>query len=177
MPVRDVLFGFRGRLRRRDWWLWSIGLGVTQILTAEIVNLVLFGPTHSLLGGTGQAAAQRATDTGPVAVLWVITLAFLWPWLALSVKRAHDRDGRGVVAAICLLIATIRLPPDFYADAGAKLDAGLWSWLPMTLAAFGLIAAQAYLVVTLGVLDGTKGPNRYGPSPKGSGSDAAAVFD
>lgn len=176
MDARRALFSFHGRMRRRDWWLWSITIGIAQILVAEITNLLLFGPSHSLLGGTGQAAPQRAMDGGPQAVLWVATLAFLWPWLALAVKRAHDRNGMGVVATLCTLIATFRMPPSFYADARVRLDEGVWNWMPMMITALALIAAQLFLLVVLGLLDGTKGPNRFGPSPKGSGGDTAEVF-
>ncbi|WP_292061831.1 DUF805 domain-containing protein [Brevundimonas sp. UBA7664] len=179
MRWRSILFGFEGRLRRRDWWLWSIAVGVVQVLTTEIANLLLFGPTHSLLGGTGQAAAQRATDAGPQLILWVSALVFLWPWLALAVKRAHDRNGWGAAAAVCLLISIFRMPPSFYENTEARLDEGLLAWGPIMVTASALIAAQLFLLVTLGFLDGTKGPNRFGPSPKGAGGPAdkaAEVF-
>lgn len=176
MDARRALLSFDGRMRRRDWWLWSIAVGVTQILTTEIANLLLFGPTHSLLGGTGQAGPQRAMDGGPQTVLWVSALIFLWPWLALAAKRAHDRNARSLAVIICTLIATFRLPADFYANADARLDAGGWNWVPMMITALALIAAQLFLLINLGFLDGTRGPNRFGPSPKGIGGDTAEVF-
>ena len=172
MPLKDLLFGFKGRIRRRDWWLWSIAVGVCQVLIIEIANLLLFGPTHSLLGGTGQAAPQRAADVGAQTVLWVSALVFLWPWLALSMKRAHDRNAWGVAVVVCTLIATFRMPASFYADIGARLDEGLLSWAPVMVTAIALLAAQMFLLITLGFLDGTKGPNRFGPSPKGVGGPA-----
>ena len=36
------------------------------------------------------------------------------------------------------------------------------------------IIGAIWLLVELGFLDGTQGPNRFGPSPKGIGGDAAA---
>ncbi len=44
---------------------------------------------------------------------------------------------------------------------------------------FGLIPlfGWIYLFVVVGCLDGTQGPNRFGPSPKGSiGPYGAAIF-
>jgi len=176
MPFKHALLSFNGRIRRRDWWLWSIIVGIAQILFTEIINLLLFGPSHSLLGGTGQAAPQRAMDGGPQTVLWVATLVFLWPWLALAVKRAHDRNASGVAVTVCTLIATFRMPPSFYADAGVRLDEGVWNWAPMMITALALIAAQLFLLIVLGFLDGTPGPNRFGTSPKGIGDNTAELF-
>lgn len=39
-----------------------------------------------------------------------------------------------------------------------------------------MLAAMIYLLVVVGFLDGTPGPNRFGPSPKGVGGDTAEVF-
>jgi uncharacterized membrane protein YhaH (DUF805 family) len=45
--------------------------------------------------------------------------------------------------------------------------------------AIGLIpiVGPLWLLVELGFLDGTQGPNKYGPSPKGIGGDAPAAAE
>ena len=41
MSVMDKLFSFNGRLRRRDWWLFVILLGiVSAILSGVAMNLM-----------------------------------------------------------------------------------------------------------------------------------------
>lgn len=34
------------KLERRDWWLWLTALVVTQLLTAAVILVTLFGPSH-----------------------------------------------------------------------------------------------------------------------------------
>lgn len=73
-PVQ-ILFGFRGRIPRRTYWLWGV--------------LALFGAAFGLwvlLGIVGLRERQIEV---------VINLALLWPGLAVSVKRWHDRNKSG----------------------------------------------------------------------------------
>ncbi len=44
MDVKRTLFSFNGRLRRRDWWLWSIGLALIQNQAIRMTDTVLLGP-------------------------------------------------------------------------------------------------------------------------------------
>ena len=39
-PVQ-TLFGFQGRLRRSEWWLWVIGLAVAHVAVAAVISLGL----------------------------------------------------------------------------------------------------------------------------------------
>ncbi len=57
------------------------------------------------------------------------------------------------------------------ARSAATTDKSAW------FLAIGLIPliGAIWLFVELGILDGTQGPNRFGPSPKGIGEPAVAV--
>ena len=68
-----TLFGFKGRMRRRDYLLWiflawvTFGLATWLLLLARPPELVILG-------------------LGPLMVVW------LWFFLAQAVKRLHDFD-------------------------------------------------------------------------------------
>jgi len=73
-PVQ-IFLGFRGRISRRTWWLY----GVAALLGLGVLLTVLL------------RVAGAAEDTAAV----LVTLLLLWPTLAVSVKRWHDRGRSG----------------------------------------------------------------------------------
>ena len=155
------LFSFNGRLRRRDWWLWSIGLGLVNFAVTQVVAPMVLGDD-----GRPQITPGSFMPTySPtyMLVLLGMALVLLWPSLALGVRRAHDRDQSGQLFIILCLIGVV------------------CGWAPMIMTTFmhvppfsgftpllglGGLVIGIYLLVTLGFLDGTPGPNKYGPSPK-----------
>jgi uncharacterized membrane protein YhaH (DUF805 family) len=80
---RWLLFSFEGRIGRRSWWLWSaaILIGMALYLTAVL------------------RIAGVAKDTADL----LVNLLLLWPALAISVKRWHDRDKPGWWALIAFV--------------------------------------------------------------------------
>ena len=75
MPPSRLYFDLRGRVSRRQFWLH----GVLALIGVALV-------AHALLG-----IARVSADTADLAV----NLLLLWPALAVSVKRWHDRDRSG----------------------------------------------------------------------------------
>ena len=72
---RWLLFSFDGRIGRRSWWLWgaAVMIGMAMYLTAVL------------------RIAGMSKDT----TVLLVNLLLLWPALAISVKRWHDRDKSG----------------------------------------------------------------------------------
>ncbi len=131
------LLSFQGRQRRLHFWIIALVLGV---LNSIIFNLTI-GPAYmAMLTGTG---SPGAVFSGVGIIGWVVELALLWPSLANSVKRCHDRNKSG------------------------------WWLIAYYLACFTIIGAL-WPLIELGFLDGTQGPNRFGPSPKGIGGPVVA---
>lgn len=150
------LLSFNGRLRRSHYWVTSIALGVVKAVLTVILTAV---------------AGQAMTGDGWVGSL--VEALFLWPTLALLVKRGHDRDRParfGLVLVIIVIAAAL--------GAGA---AEAFGRQPLMIACFVVLAASfGFLLVDYGFIDGTPGPNRFGPSPKGIGAgalDVAETFD
>ena len=143
MTVVQKVFGFEGRLRRRDYWLLNLVLGVVVVAVLAPVFLVF----------KVEARDDRAQ---------ALSLLFLWPSVALLIKRIHDRDKTGWMAANywgpSLLATGLSFIPEF----------GLGG-LKVILNIITTVVGVWYLI-EFGFLDGTQGRNAYGPSPKGLGA-------
>lgn len=178
MLLKDMLFGFQGRLRRRDWWIWSIVATLTYMVGLFITGMLV-------LGGVGQLDAYLTGTLGPrslqTALFDLSVLPLLWIQTALAAKRAHDRNVGAAVAIGLTVFAGLLsfVPTGVDLIMGSAISDDLFASVTQGV---NLISAAAslYLLVVLGFLDGTQGPNRFGRSPKGIGGDpadkAAEVF-
>jgi uncharacterized membrane protein YhaH (DUF805 family) len=148
MNILQALFSFDGRMRRRDWWLWTIALVVVHFALTQI-SLRLLAAASMPLG----------------YVRPVIWLLLSWSILAIGTKRLHDRGHTGRALALLWVLAWIQ---PALTEAGAVTSDGTSGLL--RLSALLLLAAEAFiglwLLVLLGALDGDKDANRFGPSPK-----------
>jgi len=133
MTAMQMLFSGNGRIRRRDYWLWSIGVYI--VYWVAIIIAVAIG--NSLPG------AQPSTEVPMLAVVvdLVGAVFLLWTNVCITAKRWHDRDKSGFMYLILFI----------------PLVGFVWTF------------------IECGCLDGTPGPNRYGPSPKGI-ADPSKVF-
>lgn len=162
MTFLQKLFSFQGRMRRQDFWIATLSLWGASV--ALIVLLLILGWAPLM-----QIAAQAETieHAPPEEVLRLIKpliplfglyalfgLVSIWPALAICAKRLHDRDQSGLWLLLYVASAVLAVIP--LAGAAVGLGVRIW-WL-----------------VNLGILDGTPGDNRFGPSPKPEYSPAPA---
>jgi uncharacterized membrane protein YhaH (DUF805 family) len=147
MTVVHQLFGFSGRMRRRDFWLFSI---------------LLFVVALALTFGVSRVSGLALTDPW----LNLTALATLWPNLAVMAKRLHDRNRSGWLAIIGWLPTLSSLLVAPFPDSRLQIADQVFS-----------VAVSIWWLVDLGILGGTKGPNRYGASPKGLGVPTDAELD
>lgn len=166
--IVEGLFGFEGRMRRSEFWLMSIGVGVIKFVLALVLTSVMGLMMDELRG---------------VYVRLAIDLLFFWPILAFMVRRGHDRSRSTfysiaftVIFTVLGAILTVLTAP--LAAAGANADMDLQVAFVVVWILY--VSALIYWFVDYGCLDGTKGRNRFGGSPKGAkgpgDQDLAQVF-
>lgn len=148
--VQAALLSFEGRLRRRHfWYAWLMLLGAGVV-------------------------------AGWIPVLGLlIAFALIWPNLAITVKRLHDMGHTGWLALVPCVGTILAIAVAVIGGAGAYTLSAVRGDLETAsalavLSSFGLSALIA-LVTNLGFLlwiglaDSQRGPNRFGPNPKGIG--------
>lgn len=146
MPLRRYA-EFSGRSRRKEYWMYILLL----IIVTLVVSFV-----EGLLGLNGMIGGLY----GPVSALLV--LGTLIPSLAVGIRRLHDtnRTGWWMLVGIVPYVASAAL---------------LYSGNLVLAGTLGFVAlGAAILLLVFMVLEGTKGPNRFGPDPKGE--DYGEVF-
>lgn len=196
LPLRRY-FDFQGRSRRMEYWMWFL----FQFIVSIIINAIFFGTVFTALMRLGQSGGydidrydssgedgfetgyRAGSGLGPevffqeigTAGLVLLALAALWglftfiPNLAVTIRRLHDsnRTGWWVLAPLApyvLLVLGVGMSaavPDL-APVGAILG------IVSLLALLGF----AVLLLVFMFLDGTPGPNRFGPNPKGEGYES-----
>ena len=148
LPFRRY-FDFKGRSRRMEFWsfqlmYWLVLVGFFAIILAA---LPWSAETSIDIDTSGQEQAAQAFSDIPalfwvgIALMGIWYLAVLIPGLAVTVRRLHDRDMSGWWYGGLILLGFVPI-----------------------LNFFVLFGYLALLVVLF--LDGTRGPNRYGPDPK-----------
>jgi uncharacterized membrane protein YhaH (DUF805 family) len=149
------MFGFEGRLGQQDFWImtliiWGVKIaGMVTLVAIAFAPLLAIGIAAEKNGGQvddAAAFASLATFLPLIGVFVLMRLALMWPEMAVNSKRFHDRDQSGW---LCLIF----------------VGCGMLGWIPI----FGLVFSLGsfiFWLVNLGILDGTPGSNRYGPSPR-----------
>lgn len=138
--VLNFVFGYQGRNGRAGYWL--------GMFIAWAVPGFLAAIAEDVTAGTG--------DIGRHVAFAIIIGTLLWLHSAASVKRLHDRDKSawwyllyGIAPALLFVTATL-----LYAKTEVVLALVLY---------VVSIAGLMVMLVELGFLRGTPGPNRYGP--------------
>ena len=117
---RRLFLQFNGRINRALFWgglvaVWVVGLINSWVNRASVPDDGLTTPVPAIIGIT----------------TFLIGIALIWPALAVSIKRWHDRGKSGWWMLIFLI----------------PIIGWIWGF------------------VELGIIEGTRGPNEYGPDP------------
>lgn len=99
MTLQQWLFSIKGRIGRRDFWIWIAIWAVTMV--------TLF----SLAGG-GFVDLQTAA---------FMLVCLLWPTAAVTIKRLHDR-GKSGLWALLMVLAWMLLAGNW------SMLPGVWQW-------------------------------------------------
>jgi len=156
VSIGQKLFGFSGRLSRLDWWLFAVGLNIIGVALTAVLAAA-FAPPGSTMDGS--LTAGRET------VGLVVAGLLLWPSLAVTVKRRHDRGASGWTSSVLFVVlSTLNTLPLLYIVLVVfGFEKG--GWLGTAAALFAPVVGWIGLLVFLGILPGDPGENRYGPSP------------
>ena len=152
----------KGRSPRLSWW-------IVQLL---IIMLLGGGFTAALLlGEDAESFVLGETDAGLFAAM---IIAFAFVNAPVTVRRLHDRGRSGWWAVPYLVGPQMVDLNDITAPFGIVVGADATSLLNFLGGAVSLI-----VLVDLGIMRGTRGPNRYGPDPLDpeATDDPAEVFD
>ena len=93
MRLGPMLFTAGGRIRRRDYWLYS----VVNVGAWFLFSAVLYG-TLAVLG-----LAKPADSHGGGELSYLYLPVFVWASLCLTIKRLHDRDISAVWSVLGLV--------------------------------------------------------------------------
>lgn len=162
-----MLFSANGRIRRRDFWLWSIAMMIFVYIAEFVAHMVL----------TDHPASQFVRDMGEtkltpfnMAILAIIVIT-QWPVICLNAKRWHDRNRTGYIAVAVAALNVAAIVVQSYIRPAWLYPTSPQYWVILIVS----LVVGIWAFVECGCLDGTKGPNRYGPSPKNIAA-AADVF-
>lgn len=146
MELQKILFSFKGRIGRGTYWVSILALIVgVQFLTTAI--LVFQGFEGEDMDALKAVLASQ--------LIWLVSL---WPILAIGSKRLHDRDKRGWWLLVLWFLPLALFFGGFLTGWSGNTQTG--SVLMFLSLPFGL-----WSIVELGILPGTKGPNRFGADP------------
>ncbi|WP_166299620.1 DUF805 domain-containing protein [Bradyrhizobium sp. 2S1] len=167
MDWANYLFGFKGRVNRAKFWLAGLIIVCWMMFFALLVVSAGLGGkdgfgfnVDDIFRAFDPDSYKSLTSAGLPALLVKAsgTALFVWVYIAVSIKRLHDRDKSGWWMIPFFAI------PGLMSQFSGRLPGE--SYLMM---AAGLIVFVLYIwgFIELAFLRGTSYPNRYGPNPLG----------
>ncbi len=145
----SAMFSFNGRLRRQHFWIsWLILLGVSVVL-------------------------------GWIPIIGtLISIALIWPNLAISVKRLHDMGKTGWLVVIpwvatiigfFMIISAVGMAiftnPQAFENEDPTAALSMLGSMMGGFAVMGLVGLA--FLLWIGITDSQRGDNKFGPNPKG----------
>lgn len=170
---------FSGRARRSEYWYfylfltlagWAIGIIAMVILIFQAVS-GSFGDIENS-DNVLETALRIYTSPG-MCIFYIWSLGTLLPQYAVLVRRLHDVGKSGWFYLFYLITIVI-----LYLTGIGLIGYGIGceSWSTTGIGALMLLAIlglSIYLLVLL-CTDSQRGPNKYGPNPKGIGNEEPA---
>jgi uncharacterized membrane protein YhaH (DUF805 family) len=152
MNLGSIYTSFEGRISRRPFWIATIVL-VVVALALLMASLIIVGERDY--------AAIRLNG-------FVLTLALLYPLLAVWVKRLHDRGRPGYFVIVFLVPWLLHQILNLLGITGDPTAIN-----SLDVLFFGInFVIGIWFFIDLGILRGTRGTNQYGPDPA-TGATAA----
>ncbi len=158
-------FSCNGRIGRRTWWIYYF---LVPFLLGLAVFLVTLGFSMFL---EGLGISQSFDSSAVVITMFLMgSQIFSWViWLSGCTKRCHDLNLSGrwsMVLVLPGLLFTAIYWDLIWADVLKRERSFLANWA-LSFSWLPLIPLGSFLLqmVLLGLIRGTRGPNRFGPDP------------
>ncbi len=164
--MKDLFFNFEGRISRKSWWIGQL------VLMA--VSLALALPLFWLFGVSIDFYWNDEPSTPKTALVELIVfLVTLRPFLAIDIKRIHDRRRTAYLIVPMYLFELFMMAMDglgknlftSYLDPRTQDITNLPLLIMLTIALAVMVLYFIWMIIELGFLRGTKGDNKYGPDP------------
>jgi uncharacterized membrane protein YhaH (DUF805 family) len=155
-------FSPTGRISRAQYWYRFI-----------LPYSAIFIPLQLLAAFSDKEGNTYATVSGIITLLYLV---FLWPSLAVLIKRMHDRDKSGLYVLFLIVSAmtftslvVVWMGTAFYqVGENRSIDfAGALGALGVLAIVAGIVmlGINIWFFIEFGCLRGTVGANRFGPDP------------
>lgn len=155
------LFSFEGRAGPGEWWAVTIAILALNLLGATLVAWLALQLLPAELSSQG--------DEGWMWTMWFCRAGFcgltLWPYIAATIRRAHDRGKSGLFETLLVIVSAIIWLGFFWTP---------WPGPDWLHDAQGLIVTMLIVLCGWNGLEpGTEGPNAYGQAAKRFGAVTA----
>jgi uncharacterized membrane protein YhaH (DUF805 family) len=146
----------KGRIDRRTWLIFAILIALFDYLTELILRRAFHWPLPAVGPGSPLLPAYLGDE-----ITFLTGLIFLWPSLAIDIKRWHDLGMSGWTVLVAYLPPVV-----LYGLAFASVG-GTTDHPDQKVAAFLYLFGLAVLVyfIILAARKGMAGPNQYGAPP------------
>ncbi|MGA9581422.1 MAG: DUF805 domain-containing protein [Allosphingosinicella sp.] len=154
---------FSGRSRRKEYWMFVLGMVLFYLALVLLMGLLMGGAMLGALQGSADSGADAGAGMvgamlggGIIGIVILLTWLFLLiPSIAVGVRRLHDIDRTGwwlmlgygpyILSVVLAMVQSVELA-----------------------AILNIVSMIGFLVLLVfAFMPGTRGPNRYGPDPKG----------
>lgn len=130
---------FSGRARRSEYWWWTLFSTVAQLVIVAVGLALIF----SALAAAGTTSTDGSPSTGALGALGVVAI---------------------VLFVVAGLFSLATLLPGLAVTVRRLHDGDHSGWWIL----LSLVPVGGFVLLVLEIMDGTPGPNRFGPSPKGA---------
>ena len=153
---------FSGRSRRMEYWMFQLFLFLVYVAVFALMMVSVGGGMMTAATNPNAILAAGGAMMMIGGIYFLFVLAVIIPSIAVTVRRLHDtnRTGWWVLAPLAGYVL---------AFVGAAIGGSLGGIVAMIGGIGALVLALVLLVFMF--LEGTRGPNNYGPDPKGEALD------
>ena len=153
MDFNHLLFSLEGRISRKPYWI-----GILVLVTASLVLTMALAP---MFGVSFNDLIADIRPSKAVKLDILVNLIVLWPGLAITIKRLHDRNRSALWGIILYVLFAVMAALEFMGFTGTP-ERPEPAFLAIVLL---MLAVGLWLLVDLGFRKGTQGVNEYGPNP------------